>query len=102
MTQGIDQMKRADFSLIFPYSLKVAAISLREREKQESKKSKEKDRFENYILKRTLAVVPGNRSETYYVIEWNAMPKKPQAWSRKSLRLNTTLGMSIFHEQKVD
>ena len=39
MTQGIDQMKKADFLLIFPYSLKVAAISLREREKQGNEKA---------------------------------------------------------------
>ena len=34
-----------------------------------SEKAKEKDRFENYIFKRALAVVSGNRSETYYITE---------------------------------
>ena len=43
MMQGIDQMKRADFSLIFPYSLKIAAIGLREREARHEKARKRTD-----------------------------------------------------------
>lgn len=74
MTQGTDQMKRAASSLIFLYSLLVAAISLRDREARKWK-IKLKDRFQKYILKRTLAIVTANRLETSYVIEWNIMPR---------------------------
>lgn len=75
MTQDIDQMKKKknpDFSLIFLDSLKIAAISLKEREAKEWK-CKAKDRFEKCILKGTWVVVPGNKSEAHCVSEWNAI-----------------------------